>query len=95
MYFPARAYRDHRHDMHAIGRIILSTAIYEKMSIYEPFAIILVLTACFRRMMGFSLAKTIWRSTLTVSLYYIMLGLLIGIASIVFVLYLYFKGFLG
>ena len=73
----------------------ISTAIYEKMSFYEPFAIILVLTACFRRMMGFSLAKTIWRSTLTVSLYYIMLGLLIVILAIAFVLYLYFKGFIS
>ena len=73
----------------------ISTTIYEKMTFYEPFAMILVLTACFRRMMGFSLAKTIWRSILTVTLYYIMLGLLIGIIAIAFVLYLYLKGFIS
>ena len=73
----------------------ISTTIYEKMTFYEPFAIILVLTACFRRMMGFNLTKTIWRSTLTVSLYYIMLGLLIVILAIAFVFYLYFKGFIS
>ena len=63
------------------------------MASYEPYAIILVMTVCFRRMMGFSFVKTIWRSTLTVSLYYIMLGLLIGLIAIALVFYLYLKGY--
>ena len=54
----------------------ISTNIYETMALLEPIAIITALTACFRRMMGFSTIKTIWRSTLTLALYYIMLGVI-------------------
>ena len=54
----------------------ISTSIYETMAILESIAIITALTACFRRMMGFSTVKTIWRSTLTTALYYIMLGMI-------------------
>lgn len=71
----------------------ISPTVYEKMASYESYAIILVMTVCFRRMMGFSFVKTIWRSTLTVSLYYIMLGLLIGLIAIALVFYLYLKGY--
>ena len=52
----------------------ISPNIYETMAFIEPVAIITALTACFRKMMGFSTIKTIWRSTLAVALYYIMLG---------------------
>ena len=54
----------------------ISTSIYETMAFLESIAIITALTACFRRMMGFSTVKTIWRSTLTTALYYIMLGVI-------------------
>lgn len=54
----------------------ISTSIYETMAFLEAIAIITALTACFRRMMGFSTVKTIWRSTLTTALYYIMLGVI-------------------
>ncbi len=54
----------------------ISTSIYETMALLEPIAIITALTACFRRMMGFSTVKTIWRSTLTTVLYYSMLGVI-------------------
>lgn len=68
----------------------ISINIYETMAILEPIAIITALTACFRRMMGFSLVKTIWRSTLTTALYYITLGViaLIVIFVIAYVLVL-------
>ena len=51
-----------------------SPTIFERMAHLEPIALIIALTACFRKMMGFSTGKTIWRSTLTTALYYIMLG---------------------
>lgn len=51
-----------------------SSSIYEDMAFIEPIAVIIALTACFRKMMGFSTIKTIWRSTLTIALYYAMLG---------------------
>ena len=54
----------------------ISTSIYETMAFLDAIAIITALTACFRRMMGFSTVKTIWRSTLTTALYYIMLGVI-------------------
>ena len=54
----------------------ISTNIYETMALLEPIAIITALTVCFRRMIGFNLVKTIWRSTLTLALYYIMLGVI-------------------
>lgn len=68
----------------------ISINIYEIMAILEPIAIITALTACFRRMMGFNLVKTIWRSTLTLTLYYIILGMiaLIVIFVIAYVLVL-------
>ena len=51
-----------------------SPDLYGNMAVFEPVAIIIALTACFRKMMGFSTIKTVWRSTLTTALYYIMLG---------------------
>ena len=51
-----------------------SHTLFETMAHYEPIAIIIALTACFRKMMGFSTVKTVWRSTLTVALYYLLLG---------------------
>jgi len=69
----------------------ISHNIYETMALLEPIAIITALTVCFRRMMGFSTIKTIWRSTLTLALYYIMLGLIVFIVIIAITLYLAFK----
>lgn len=62
-----------------------SPSFFERMANLEPIALIIALTACFIRMMGFSTIKTIWRSTLTLALYYIMLGaialiVIIGVA---------------
>ena len=64
---------------------------YQKMAFYEPVAIIIALTACFRRMMGFSTVKTIWRSTLTVALYYLLLGVISLIVIVAIVLFFIFK----
>ena len=64
---------------------------YEKMAFYEPFAIIIALTACFRRMIGFSTVKTVWRSTLTVVLYYLLLGVIALIVIAAIILYFVFE----
>lgn len=61
----------------------LSTSIYATMALLEPIAIITALTACFRRMMGFGMVKTIWRSSLTLALYYIMVGVIMLIVIFV------------
>ena len=61
----------------------ISINIYEIMAFLEPIPIITALTACFRRMMGFSMVKTIWRSSLTLALYYIMLGVIMLIVIFV------------
>ena len=57
--------------------------------IMTPFVIIVAFTACFRKMLGFGIMKTTWRSILLVLLYSLMLFslLLIGLSLfIVFVL---------
>ena len=69
----------------------ISPHFYGKMAFYEPVAIIIALTACFRKMMGFSTVKTVWRSTLTVVLYYLLLGAIISICAAAIGLFFYFK----
>ena len=54
----------------------ISTSVFEIMAFLELIVVITAITACYRRMMGFSMVKTIWRSTLTTALYYIMLGVI-------------------
>lgn len=50
------------------------------MLFFIPFATIVAFTACFRRMLGFSIAKTAWRSLLALLLYYMILGIILLIA---------------
>ena len=69
----------------------ISPHFYGKMTFYEPIAIIIALTACFRKMMGYSTVKTVWRSTLTVALYYLLLGAIIAICATAIGLFFYFK----
>lgn len=69
----------------------ISPNIYQTITLLEPIAIITALTACFRKMMGFSTIKTIWRSTLTTALYYIMLSAIVIIVILFILLYLGFK----
>ena len=38
-----------------------------------PFVIVAAFTACFWKMLGFSIGKTVWRSVLAVALYYLIL----------------------
>lgn len=65
--------------------------LYESMALLEPFALIAAFTLCFRRMMGFSPMKTVWRSTMTVGLYYIFLGILSLIIVVGFSFYIVLK----
>ena len=69
----------------------ISHHFYGKMAGFEPIAIIIALTACFRKMMGFSTVKTVWRSTLTVALYYIILGAILAICAVAIAFFFYFK----
>ena len=56
-----------------------------------PLLIIATLTASFRKMLGFSILKTAWRSTLAVALYYLMLFNLLLIGILVFAFFLIHK----
>lgn len=60
---------------------LFSESISDKLSFYMPFAFVVAFTVCLRKMMGFGIRKTVWRSLLTVVLYYCTLGFiaLIGI----------------
>ena len=52
----------------------------------SPLVIIVAFTACFRKMLGYSIVKTAWRSILTVLLYCLMLFFIVFIGAIVFAL---------
>ena len=56
---------------------LLSQNAANTMGNFVPLATIVAFTACFRRMLGFSIAKTAWRSLLALALYYIILGTLL------------------
>lgn len=59
----------------------------DAMSNFVPLVIVAALTACFRKMLGFSIAKTAWRSLLALVLYYIILGIvLLSILILVFLI---------
>jgi hypothetical protein len=59
----------------------------DAMSNFVPLVIVAALTACFRKMLGFSIAKTAWRSILALVLYYIILGIvLLSILILVFLI---------
>lgn len=53
-----------------------------------PFVIVAAFTACFWKMMGFSIGKTVWRSILAVGLYYLLLVAVIGIICGCLLLYI-------
>ena len=64
---------------------------FEKMAFFEPVAIIIALTACFRKMLGFSTIKTVWRSILTTGLYYLLIGTIALVAIIAFTIFFVVK----
>ena len=54
--------------------------------VLSPLIIVVAFTACFRKMLGFSIVKTAWRSILVVLLYSAMLFFIALIGAIVFAL---------
>ena len=52
------------------------------MLTFIPLVTIVAFTACFRKMLGFSIAKTAWRSILALVLYYMVLGIVLLTACI-------------
>ena len=62
-----------------------------KMGDLMPLVIIIASTACFRKMMGFGIGKTVWRSVLSTAMYYLLLGGLLIIGIIILIFYLAIK----
>lgn len=60
-----------------------------KMGNWMPLVIATAFTVCFNKMIGFSIAKTAWRSILTTIFYFMLLGFLIILACIAILVYLY------
>lgn len=52
---------------------LFSKSAADTMGDLIPFVIVAAFTACFRKMLGFSIGKTVWRSLLAVGLYYLIL----------------------
>lgn len=67
---------------------LVSESVSDRMGTLMPLVITIAFTACFRKMLGFGIAKTAWRSILTVLLYYAVLGLIFaaGIAILAFII---------
>ena len=57
----------------------------------SPLVSIIAYTACFRKMIGFSVVKTVWRSILTELLYNLLLIILILFIAVIAAVYLAFK----
>lgn len=57
----------------------------------SPLVAIIANTVCFKKMLGFSVVKTAWRSILTELLYYMLMGLLIAVIILVFATIVAFK----
>ena len=68
---------------------LLSKNVSDTMGDFIPFVMIAAFTVCFRKMLGFSVAKTAWRSLLAVVLYYIILGIAILTISLMVVIFIY------
>ena len=70
---------------------LISESLSDRMGTFAPIATVVAFTACFRKMMGFGIAKTVWRSVLCLLMYYVFLGLIIAIGIAIFLVYLYHK----
>jgi len=64
-----------------------------RMGGWMPLVIATAFTVCFNKMMGFSIAKTAWRSVLTTIFYFSLLGSLLIMVCIAILVYLIIKFF--
>lgn len=62
---------------------LFSQNVSDSMSNWIPIVITVAFTACFRKMLGFSIKKTAWRSLLAVMLYYMIMGFMLIAGCIV------------
>lgn len=68
---------------------LISQNAADTMSDFIPIVTIATFTACFHKMLEFSIPKTAWRSLLALVLYYMVLGIiLIALCVIIFFIYL-------
>lgn len=70
---------------------LASPDISERMGWYMPFVIALAFTVCFKKMMGFGIRKTIWRSILATACYFLLLFILLMIAVAIVIAYISVK----
>ena len=62
---------------------LFSPDVSETMGKWVFLVIVAAFTACFHKMLGFSIAKTAWRSLLAVVLYYIIMGFVLIFGCII------------
>ena len=63
---------------------LFSERVSGNMGDLMPFAIAVAFTVCLRKMMGFGIVKTVWRSLLTVVLYFSVLVIIAFVGIILF-----------
>jgi len=71
---------------------LISNGFSNRMGSFMPIATAIALFVCLRKMMGFSIAKTAWRSLLTVVLYYAFLVFIVFVALFIGVVVFYHFG---
>jgi len=59
--------------------------------LFSPLVGIVANTACFRKMLGFSVAKTVWRSVLSRLLYLLMMAAILFFIMVIFAIYIVAK----
>ena len=70
---------------------LASPNISGKLGTFMPLVLVIASTACFKKMMGFSIAKMVWRSVLSTALYYLLLGSLLILGVVILIFYLAIK----
>ena len=68
---------------------LFSESASDTISVFAPLVIIAAFTACFNKMLGFSIAKTAWRSLLAIVLYYIILGIFLLSIFLILVVFVF------
>ncbi len=67
---------------------LYSARVSEALGRLVPLVIVVAFTACFHKMLGFSIGKTAWRSVMAVVLYYVILGTVLFIIGVGLFLYI-------
>lgn len=67
----------------------ISDQLYNFMDNWDWLVLLAAFTACFKKMLDFSIVKTVWRTILMYAVYFAVISLIIVIAGTLFVIFNY------